>query len=146
METFYRRLRCQALTTSLPHNTPPVMCILIHQLNNERMREAGGGKEKWWGTRGWATREGHEEVGGRRKGWRRGIGERRSGKRDSTRSNERMHTTIMPLVFVTHVATVIVPITDPGWGNTSAIITAKLICVAGSDQCGCRDKSYNIKR
>lgn len=35
------------------------------------MREAGGGKgEKWWGTRRWATREGNEEVGGCRKGWR----------------------------------------------------------------------------
>lgn len=56
-----------------------------------------------------------------------------------------MLTTIMPLVFITHVATVIVPITDPGRGNAPAIITAKLICVAGPDQCGCRDKSYNIK-
>lgn len=35
-------------------------------------------------------------------------------ERESIRGNERMHTTIMPLVFVTHVATVIVPITDPG--------------------------------
>lgn len=65
-------------------------------------------------------------------------------ERESTPSNERLHTTIMPLVFITHVTTVIVPITDPGWGNTSAIITAKLICVAGPDQCGCRDKLYNI--
>ena len=34
------------------------------------------------------------------------------GRRD--KAYERMHTTIMPLVFVAHVATVIVPVTDPG--------------------------------
>jgi len=48
----------------------------------------------------------------------------------------------MPLVFVTHVTTVIVPITDPRQGNAPAIVTAELICVAGSDQCGCRDRSH----
>lgn len=42
----------------------------------------------------------------------------------------------MSLIFITHVTTIIVPITDPGRGNAPAIIAAKLVCVAGSDQCG----------
>lgn len=47
----------------------------------------------------------------------------------------------MPLVFVAHVATVVVPVTDPGCSDAPAVIAAKLVCVAGSDQRGCRDKS-----
>lgn len=66
-------------------------------------------------------------------------------KIENSRDTERTHTTIVSLVFVTHVTTVIVPITDPGWGNAPAIITAELICVAGSDQRGCGDKSYTVK-
>ena len=57
------------------------------------------------------------------------------------KGNERMHTAIMPLVFITHIAAVVVAVTDPRRGDAPAVIAAELICVAGSDQSGCRDKT-----
>lgn len=65
-------------------------------------------------------------------------------------TNENMRTAIMSLVFITHVTTVIVPITNPGRGNASAIVTPELIRVAGSDLWGCRhtmgySKAYKTK-
>lgn len=53
--------------------------------------------------------------------------------------NERLRTTIMSLVFITHVTAVVVSITNPGGSNASAIVAPKLVCVAGSDLWGCRD-------
>lgn len=56
-----------------------------------------------------------------------------------------MRTTVVSLVLITHVTAVIVPITDPGGGNAPAIITAELVCVASSDQCGCREKNEQLQ-
>lgn len=56
-----------------------------------------------------------------------------------------IHTTIMPLVLVTHVAAVIVAITDPGRGDAPAVVAAELIRVAGSDQSGCGDTLCDIR-
>lgn len=60
-------------------------------------------------TGGWAT--GEEIKGGGAEGCEGRLLKRRWNKQGR---KGWIHTTIMPLVFIAHVTTVIVPITDPG--------------------------------
>lgn len=70
---------------------------------------------------------------------------RKRTKKVDAKGYEGTHTTVMSLVFIAHVPTVIVSITDPGGGDAPAVITAKLVRVAGPSMCGCRDNSKDIK-